>query len=53
MIPASGGNHGQQETPCRRVLVGWDASPDSVAALRAIAALARTGSAPPQDSAAQ
>jgi nucleotide-binding universal stress UspA family protein len=42
MIPASGGNHGQQATPYRRVLVGWDASPDSVTALRAAAALAAT-----------
>jgi nucleotide-binding universal stress UspA family protein len=42
MYPASGGNQAGRQTPYRRVLVGWDASPDSVAALRAAAALTVT-----------
>ncbi|MGH3156752.1 MAG: universal stress protein [Streptosporangiaceae bacterium] len=40
MIPAPGGSHDLRAIPYRRVLVGWDASPDSMAALRAAAALA-------------
>jgi nucleotide-binding universal stress UspA family protein len=40
MMPASGGSHNLRVMPYRRVLVGWDASPDSVTALRAAAALA-------------
>ena len=40
MISAPGGNHDLRAMPYRRILVGWDASPDSVTALRAAAALA-------------
>lgn len=40
MIPASGTRPGRASAPYRRILVGWDASPDSVAALKAAAALA-------------
>lgn len=39
MIPAASSNH-DRSAPFRRVLVGWDASPDSVTALRTAAAIA-------------
>lgn len=42
MFASAGGNHGTSQSPYRRVLVGWDASPDSVAALRAATSLACT-----------
>ncbi len=46
MIPATDGREGQAGTPggpFRRVLVAWDGSPDSVAALTAAAALVSGG----------
>jgi nucleotide-binding universal stress UspA family protein len=42
MMPAPGGSHDLRVVPYRRVLVGWDASPSSVTALRTAAALAAT-----------
>jgi nucleotide-binding universal stress UspA family protein len=44
MTSVSGASNGRRQMPYRRVLVGWDASPDSVMALRAAAALAATAS---------
>jgi nucleotide-binding universal stress UspA family protein len=46
MIPAENGSHDQAGTPSRpfhRVLVGWDCSPDSEAALRVAAAIVGDG----------
>jgi nucleotide-binding universal stress UspA family protein len=40
-IPAASSNH-DRPSPFRRVLVGWDASPDSVTALKVAAAVARS-----------
>jgi len=39
VIPAASSNH-DRSSPFRRVLVGWDASPDSVTALKVAAAVA-------------
>ncbi len=38
MIPAASSNH-DRSSPFRRALVGWDASPESVTALRTVAAI--------------